>query len=125
MSHWSVRSTLLGVSLIGVAVGASLAMAGDTELMLTGLHSNVAQKAKMSGNNLMLLGQNGKWAPAPDCAYTAADGAKIIVVNGAIRGTTSKDPGVKAMQKNVPPPKEGAGTTSPSQLRDALQGTSR
>ncbi|MBI2882960.1 MAG: hypothetical protein HYY11_03475 [Candidatus Methylomirabilis oxyfera] len=136
MSHWNLRLALVAISLMGVAVGASVAMAGNTELMLTGPNSNVAQKAKIVGNTLMLLGQNGKWSTAPDGAYRAIDGGSkeiviqrgIIVVNGIVgpniapaqrgggRGTKPSehglsmdpDPAPVPQKKNVPPPKEGS-----------------
>lgn len=96
------------------------------ELMLTGPNSNVAQKAKISGNNLMLLGQNGKWIPAPDATYVTRDGKKIIVQGGAIASgvlphfdTTG---GVHQRKKDAADPKEG---TSGGALRRALDDGSK
>ncbi|MCZ7627246.1 MAG: hypothetical protein FIA90_14070 [candidate division NC10 bacterium] len=112
---------------MGFALGAPVAMAGDTELMLTGPNSKVAQKAKISGSTLMLLGQNGKWVPAPNATYATADGKKIIVVNGAIVSSgmfPHVDPtgGAQQRKKDASDPKEG---TSGGTLRRALDDPSK
>ncbi|MCZ7627249.1 MAG: hypothetical protein M5R38_17140 [Candidatus Methylomirabilis sp.] len=91
--------------------------------MLIGPNSNVAQKAKIVGNTLMLLGQNGKWATAPEGTYRAMDGGskEIIVQRGVIvPGIVSPEnaPVPMRREKNVPPPKEG---TAGDALRRGMQ----